>query len=582
MTPLRVFPIRLPPLSGEALDSWLEAQAHRMYTCLGDLLAGAGLADREHTGGARDWTIVLGPDEAAGIATATCVPRPEVEAMTLACYDGIALRIDRPTRRVSRNQLWGRGSGSRYCPDCLASSGGRWLLAWRLGWCFACPAHRRLLADICPACRRAQRQRPHPGHVIPQPGRCARAARSGLAAQRCSADLAHADTASFPAGHPVLAAQQFLLDVIGSGIAAFGVYADDPQPARAALADVRALANRILTYATSDDLAAIMPADVLLACGDAHSLSITAAEPPQGQCRPGFMAPRQATTAAVGVTAAIAVLGAPDIETAGAALRWLVERSRRRGLAVSPTTIRSWGRGTSPTLTAVQLSALDPLLNPSDRLRYRTGTGNPRRPPPGTAVADRRARHIPTLLWSGWSLRFALPHRYQQHLRPALSCALLTIGTRLRLSTVAGQLGAATDGRRVSRILQLLEADPCWPHIVTGLTRAADYLDAHDPPIDYQRRRGLSYDNLLPNDAWSCLCLHTGTPAGTRKAAVARSVLFERISGLPASRAPFAIDDADFRARVASFRPTSPLRLRLASTRRPATSCRITTSMANP
>jgi hypothetical protein len=34
-----------------------------------------------------------------------------------------------------------------------------------------------------------------------------------------------------------------LLEVISSGAAAFGVYASDPQPTRAALADVRALAG---------------------------------------------------------------------------------------------------------------------------------------------------------------------------------------------------------------------------------------------------------------------------------------------------------------------------------------------------
>ena len=29
-------------------------------------------------------------------------------------------------------------SGSRYCPKCLAESGGRWQLQWRLAWTFAC------------------------------------------------------------------------------------------------------------------------------------------------------------------------------------------------------------------------------------------------------------------------------------------------------------------------------------------------------------------------------------------------------------------------------------------------------------
>ena len=250
MTPLRTSPIRLPPVAGEALDSWLEALAHRMHTCIGDLLAGAGMSCRKdrtllQAKGALDRTILLGPDEAAGIAAVTGIPRSDVEAMTLARYDGTALRIDRPTRTVNRHHLWGRGAGSRYCPQCLAGSGGRWLLVWRLGWCFACPTHRQLLADTCPACGQAQRQRPLASHVIPHPGRCAHPAfaGSGRAAPRCSADLTGAVTAGFPDGHPMLVAQQLLLDVISSGTAAFGVYASEPQPARVALADVRALAS---------------------------------------------------------------------------------------------------------------------------------------------------------------------------------------------------------------------------------------------------------------------------------------------------------------------------------------------------
>src|SRR5215467_10372110 len=121
MTPIRSFPIHLQPLPGEALDSWIEAFAHRMHAYLGDLLVGLGLAPdenrtREQLDGAPEWTVLLRPNEAAGITAATGIPQPEVEAMTLAHYDGIALRLDRPNRRVSRHHLWGRATGSRYCP----------------------------------------------------------------------------------------------------------------------------------------------------------------------------------------------------------------------------------------------------------------------------------------------------------------------------------------------------------------------------------------------------------------------------------------------------------------------------------
>ncbi len=121
MSSVRTFPIRLPPLPGEALDSWLEALAQRMHACMGDLLASVGLASYKirtsgHDGGAPDWAVLLGTGEAAGIAAATGIPPPQVEAMTLARYDGTAVRIDRAKGRVNRHHLWGRATGSRYCP----------------------------------------------------------------------------------------------------------------------------------------------------------------------------------------------------------------------------------------------------------------------------------------------------------------------------------------------------------------------------------------------------------------------------------------------------------------------------------
>ncbi|MFC0115662.1 LysR family transcriptional regulator [Kibdelosporangium aridum] len=157
------------------------------------------------------------------------------------------------------------------------------------------------------------------------------------------------------------------------------------------------------------------------------------------------------------------------------------------------------------------------------------------------------------MLWPAWSLRLALPSCHQQHLRPALSCAVQLVGTGLRLSQSTSALNSPITGHGLSRILQLLAAHRCWPHIYTALIRLADYLDAHHVPIDYQRRRTLRYDDLLPDDEWSELCRQTGTLAGTRKVTVVRSVLFEQISGLPAGHAPFAIDDRDFRAKVAVF-----------------------------
>ena len=165
MTPARTFPLRLAPLPGEALDSWLEALAYRLNVRLGDVLGDLGLAAANKNGTRdlavpADWTIALRQEEAARIAQATGADPQQLHDMTLMRFDGRALRIDQAKRQVSRHVLWGRPRGSRFCPECLADSGGRWPLTWRLGWSFACLIHHRLLADRCPDCGRVQRERP--------------------------------------------------------------------------------------------------------------------------------------------------------------------------------------------------------------------------------------------------------------------------------------------------------------------------------------------------------------------------------------------------------------------------------------
>jgi TniQ len=192
MTPLRTLPVRIAPLPGEALDSWLEALAYRMHMPVGDLLGSVGLKRstvKEPGTPAGHWMAGLRPEEAATIAVVTGAAEAQVLSMTLAAYDGRALIIDPATRVVSKWRLWGRGVGSRYCPYCLTESGGRWSLAWRLGWSFACLRHRCLLADACPRCGRIQRAYRYRGKRPIHPAHCCYAAPGSTASTRCGTDL---------------------------------------------------------------------------------------------------------------------------------------------------------------------------------------------------------------------------------------------------------------------------------------------------------------------------------------------------------------------------------------------------------
>lgn len=551
---VRTLPIRIDPVDGEAIDSWVEAIAHRTHTAFGDLLTAVGLSPYNAMGTSA-WIVCLNADEAAAISTATGITHDVLETMTLQHYSGRAVRIKPDSRMLSRAFPWGRGRGSRFCPTCLEETGGRWQLAWRLGWTFACTIHNCLLADACPHCGAVQRRRTHIGDIIPQPGRCSHPAPDaiGRTPPRCGADLTTASAASFDADHPVIHAQRIVNTVLDRETVTFGAYQTVPQPRLNVLADIRAVAGRALAYATPQDLEAVIPQDLNRIYRSTAEPSDPRSGPASTDTKPGLAAPARAATAAVGVVAAMKAVDRADVASAGDALRWLVTSSRERGSAVYATNI-AWGMNTSPVLTGVQLTALGPLLNPSDQLRYRIGTPLPARPAPGSARTAILARRLPSLLWPTWALPLAIPNCHQWQLRPALSAILLLVNSRLNLDEATRAIDNPIEGHAVSRVLQLLEKQDQWQSIRAALIRMADYLADHGVPIDYQRRRQLDYTMLLPDKAWAQICRDTATP-GSRpaRARIARCFLFERLSGQPISTSPWALNDSAFRTKTADF-----------------------------
>ena len=72
---VRTLPLRVPPLPGEALDSWLEAVAARHNARMGDLLHHVGIDERT-----RRWLVQLHQRELHSISTATGVAPDVVDA----------------------------------------------------------------------------------------------------------------------------------------------------------------------------------------------------------------------------------------------------------------------------------------------------------------------------------------------------------------------------------------------------------------------------------------------------------------------------------------------------------------------
>ena len=261
---VRALPIRVSPHPGEGLDSYLEAVAARHHAAWGDVLDAVGLEAR--SSGRRElysWLMALPVDRARDLQTSCGVDSATVQSMTVA--DLIGSVGESHCTAAPMVPVCLSPPRSRFCPACLAETGGRWQLWWRLRWAFACPIHQCLLADTCPCCDRWQRIGPHPHGLVPAPNRCSRKADNayGRDLRRCGADLSAAPTRRYLCDSAVLKVQSTILGAYRDGCAAFGIYAPEPVSATQLTADLSGLAARILRYAHTEDLVGLLPTDLL-------------------------------------------------------------------------------------------------------------------------------------------------------------------------------------------------------------------------------------------------------------------------------------------------------------------------------
>ena len=208
---LRTIPIRLRPIAGESLESWLWAYAYRLQVKPIELLAALQLV-HPPSNVFPDCTVRLFPSELASLSAITGIDFDVFSAMTLHRYNERVLfvREDKP-RSIDRYHLWARPIGSRFCPYCLADSGGRWQLRWRLSWTFACPQHRCLLLDRCPSCGAIPRGYQGVGYLV-APGACTARIAGHPRSARCRINLKRARAPILRAGR-VLRAQEWSLTV---------------------------------------------------------------------------------------------------------------------------------------------------------------------------------------------------------------------------------------------------------------------------------------------------------------------------------------------------------------------------------
>lgn len=533
---IRTQPIRVAPLPGEALDSWLEAYAARCHTPWGDFLDVVGLRNRPRV---RCRYPMDAPSlDLAALSTATGV---EVAVLQTMLPGGSGLQAG-DAEALSREVML---PGSRFCPACLAGNGGRWMLWWRLRWAFACPTHRCLLADVCPHCQRAPRTYAVPLEGVPVPGHCALPAAEGIGRcpPRCGTDLSTARTPRLATAHPALEAQRAITAIVAAGSATAGVYREAPVTAAQYLRDLTAVGMRALRYGSATDLRAASSA------GSARNpLAETAEQAAAQRLHSAIPSPPTAAQTAVAACVAVPVLAADSVSAAGARLQWLITPSRTQGLTVSPTTL-AWAHGTSDTLTSVQLAALTPHLAHAYQVRHRCHSPRPRAAPRCVPPVH---RSLPALFWYRWTLPVAnTPVGFEQ-LRLGLSAAVALAAGHLHLDRACRTLDQVSTAKRASRVLQALAARPDWPATAVMLGEMADLLSAHPAPIDYARRRHLTVDDLLPEAQWHSICREVGVhPGSGLRARVFRCWLYERIIGSPSRLCGHAVDTSEFRSFVA-------------------------------
>jgi DNA-binding transcriptional LysR family regulator len=493
----------VPIAAGETLDSWLERLGRRYDMPVRQVLPAFGIGSRALQG-------------SLGLLRSPANVLRRIE-------DQNGLRPGRLDQAVLPDlpRRWLPVTGSRFCPACLTDAA-PWPLAWRLHWTFACLPHRTILATCCPGC--GQPVRRQPGALVLPPGFCT----NRVDGRTCRTDLSTTSCWMLPDGDPRLHAQQWINQQLTTCTDATG---RPTAGAMADLADLDALAGWIRFRAQPADFTGY-GGPTAAAFADYLTRRHRLPGKPAGE---HLTDPLLLAAVAVRAVDLLTAATAPEIRTRLQPLLRPDGRDRNaRGHRQSMPTGAFWIRTLNPARQATLLGALDPLLSPLDRLRYRTCTTRPGTPSRSTGPP--RSRWLPQLLWADWTVRLTPPTgRSADSLRESAICWLLTTG---RPVPETRALTTNLRQRWPSQTHHLLARLPPREQtaIIQAICRIAEHLDQHGAPVDYQRRRDLipadQDDNLLGWERWQQLSFDAmGHPGQRRRHLQARRYLHQLLTG---------------------------------------------------
>lgn len=501
------------PLPDEPLDSWVEFMAHDYGATVGEMARALGLIDADGVPkatpqSARSWSTSLEPQQLSNLELTTGRPADEYLAMTRTTFAANAIRVT-PQGRISAS-CPSTGVAARYCPECLADSGGRGRLSWQFPFGFACLRHKRLLVDLCPGCRQPPRLIGHPITLVPEPGHCHNRPSAGSPSirERCGADLTAANE-FVAAGESTREAQRMMLRVVAAGSSEFGIFSEVRPSTIQVLSDMLLLSRAGRQSLVDGERFDWMPVE-------ATDVGAITSHASTGKVD---LRPNTAREVALGNTIAFEALRAGERITDLLRGRVSVHTALdHHSPPLRDHVSRALGRTRRPTATlqAMNVSTTDPAA---------------------------RAAKIPAVLWPEWTARLA-PRRLDAEIAGgALSAAIVFAGTRLTHGSAIKLLDPDMKGRQVSHVMRSLGRNAPEADTIRALARLAECLDENLAPIDYARRRAIDYSDLLPRDEWHDVCRTANVlPGGGRRWQLARAHLYAQLSGNRLARAPFAAD----------------------------------------
>lgn len=530
--PARPLNVRVLPQPGEAINSWIGRYAHAHHAPRIALLRHIGIGPHER------FDVSLNPHAGSALQVATGLSLDEMTLMTMAPYRHRVVEFEPNGRHIANHTLWANVAHTRFCPHCLDEDDGAWQQSWRLTWTFACLRHGCVLSDGCPEC--GQRITAHP--AVRDTVRANFSCWMNAGARRpCNADLRSALADALERDHPLLHAQ--------SQIFARTAEHNTDTEVREFTEDCRALSIAVLREGDYQRLAKTSALDATLLTslqpltrvGDVPAT----AEPSQmdrrgsgagRQERLGTSPPTDALMTGALAAYATQVLDSLGEDNRSSLLVPVVEYARAFSREGTRSSVIRYMKAASRDLVHEIERSLT-SLSPIQQLRHRTPSVHswPERSI-GTVTA--RARFLPQRFFLDWSVALETKGGHlDDAFRAALSVATLLPGSlNEHIDALERLLGRSGTYRARSSYFPLF--DELTNATFTSIINLADHLDADGAPIDYNRRRHLNWDDLLPPKQWRQLVHGPLDGVHIRQYAAARLYLWQVITESLSQEAP--------------------------------------------